>query len=259
MSEEDKKVLPPDTVDIAGLKELPYEVEEALNRLRINISSFGKRYKKIMVISSIPNEGKSFVTLQLWRMFAEAGIKSLFIDADMRNSVVIYDYDIHPSKELVGLSDYLSGKAEIKDILKHTGLEYGDMILNPKNVVNPSLLFEGDLMEKLLKEVEDDYEYIFLDTPPLDIVSDGEKIAKMCDGTLLVIGANSTSRNVAKNTIKQLERTGCPLLGVTLNRAFRNGGGYYSGGYYSSKYYGKKHYGDYYSKYYGNHSEKEKK
>ena len=61
-------------------KELPYAVEESINRLRINVSFLGNEIKKIMVVSTMPNEGKSFVTLQMWKQMASAGIKSVFVD-----------------------------------------------------------------------------------------------------------------------------------------------------------------------------------
>ena len=75
-------------------KELPYAVEESINRLRINVSFLGNEIKKIMVVSTMPNEGKSFVTLQMWKQMASAGIKSVFVDGDMRNSVIVNKYGI---------------------------------------------------------------------------------------------------------------------------------------------------------------------
>ena len=75
--------------------QLPYSVEEAVNRLRINISFLGSDVRKIMIISSEPNEGKSFLALNLWNQMAEAGEKTVFVDADMRNSTLHAKYDLH--------------------------------------------------------------------------------------------------------------------------------------------------------------------
>ena len=90
--------------------ELPYSVEEAVNRLRINVSFLGSDVRKIMVVSSEPNEGKSFIAMNLWRQMALAGEKSILIDADMRKSVMIEQYGIkrEDGKEVWGLSHYLS-------------------------------------------------------------------------------------------------------------------------------------------------------
>ena len=79
-------------VTIGNMPTLPYAVEEAVNRLRINISFLGSDIKKIMVISTMPDEGKSFVTMQLWRQMAESGTPSILLDADLRKSVMT-DYN----------------------------------------------------------------------------------------------------------------------------------------------------------------------
>ena len=65
---------------------LPFDVTEALNQLRINLGFCGDQIKTIMVTSSVPNEGKSFVTMQLWKMIAEVGTPAILIDCDLRNS-----------------------------------------------------------------------------------------------------------------------------------------------------------------------------
>ena len=71
------------------LPALPYMMEEAFKKLKINFQFVGNDTKKILITSSIPNEGKSFVAVQLWQMLAESGSKTLFLDLDMRNSVLI--------------------------------------------------------------------------------------------------------------------------------------------------------------------------
>ena len=83
------------TKAIIGVQpELPYSVEEAINRLRINVSFFGRDIRKIMVVSSEPNEGKSFVAMSLWKQMALAGEKTILIDADLRKSVMVKKYGI---------------------------------------------------------------------------------------------------------------------------------------------------------------------
>ena len=73
-------------IKMDSIQEIPHAVEESINRLRINVSFLGNEIKKIMVVSTLPNEGKSFVTMQIWKQMANAGIKSVLVDADMRNS-----------------------------------------------------------------------------------------------------------------------------------------------------------------------------
>lgn len=231
---------------IKNMPELPYSVEEAVNRLRVNISFLGNDIRKIMVISSLPNEGKSFVTMQLWHQMAEAGTRSIFVDMDLRKSALSdkYELSVDDKTEIKGTSHYLASDYPLPEAIYKTDLEYGDFIPNVDNVVNPSMLLESVRFEKMLKELEKEYRYIFVDSPPLDLVSDGEKIGSLCDGAILVVRGGMTSKGIVKNSIRQLERAGCPLLGIVLNRVESAKGGYYYKKYGGSKYYGNKYYTD---------------
>lgn len=246
MSEEQNKIE-------FGLKvELPYSIEEAINRLRININFLGNNIRKIMLISSEPNEGKSFVTLNLWNQIAKSGEKTILIDADMRNSVYISKYAIirTDGQEIKGTSHYLSGDLDVSEVLMHTVNPTGDVIFNVENIVNPSLLLENPKFEELLNSMAEQYRYVFIDAPPLGLVSDGERIGNLCDGAILCVRGGVTSKAAVKESIQQLERAGCPLLGIVLNRVSSGKGGYYNKYYHYGKYgkyggkYGQYYYGD---------------
>lgn len=230
--------------------QLPYSVEEAINRLRINISFLGSDVRKIMIISSEPNEGKSFLALNLWNQMAEAGEKTLLIDADMRNSSMHVKYDMKRAdgKEMKGTSHYLAGNAELDEVLVHTKYGDGDLIPNVENIINPSMLLESPKFAELLDAMAEKYRYVFIDAPPLGLVSDGERIGNMCDGAILCVRSAATPKGVVRESVRQLERAGCPLLGIVLNRVNESKGGYYH------SYYGKRYGGSYYGKYYGDNS-----
>ncbi|WP_026529096.1 CpsD/CapB family tyrosine-protein kinase [Butyrivibrio sp. VCD2006] len=230
--------------------ELPYAVEEALNRLRINISFLGKDIKKIMVVSTNPNEGKSFVAMQLWRQMAEAGTKSILIDADLRKSIMTekYGMSLESGEKINGTSYVLANDIPFSNSLFHTDIADGDILPNSDNVVNPSMLLENQRFEELLDYTKDNYRYTFIDSPPLDLVSDGERIGSLCDGAILVVRGGVTSKSMVKHSVMQLERAGCPLLGIILNRVEGSKGGYYY------KKYGGKYYGGHYGKYYSGDS-----
>lgn len=217
--------------------ELPYALEEAVNRLRVNVGFLGNDIKKIMIISSEPNEGKSFVSMNLWKQMSMAGEKSLLIDCDMRNSVIMRDYDIRDinNGKIKGTSHYLSDSSKIEDVICQTVYENGDILPNVDNIVNPSMLLENKKFDDMLKYGEENYRYVFIDAPPLELVSDGESIASKCDGAILCIRGSVTSKTIVKNSINRLERAGCPILGVVLNRVNSSKKGY-------GKYYGKKYY-----------------
>lgn len=200
--------------------ELPYAIEEAINRLRINISFLGNDMKRILIISSEPNEGKSFVAFNLWKQMALLNESSVLIDADMRKSTLAGTYGMtrEDGKELKGTSHLLSGRESIEDAVFATDIESGDILPNVDNLVNPSMLLESQKFEEMLEYMDNHYRYTFIDAPPLGMVSDAERIGHMCDGAVLCVRSGVTPRVVVRNSIRQLERAGCPLLGFVLNR-----------------------------------------
>ena len=222
---------------------LPYAIEEAINRLRINVSFFGTDIRKIMIVSSEPNEGKSFIAMSLWKQMALAGEKTIFVDCDMRKSVLVEQYQIEreDGKDLWGLSHYLSDNKKLEDCILTTDLPDGDILPNANNIVNPSMLLESRRFSELLDILAERYRYVFMDVPPLGLVSDAERIGHFCDGAILTVRSGETPRSIIRNSISQLERAGCPILGIALNRVGASSGKYY-GGYYGSKYYTDKYY-----------------
>ena len=188
---------------------LPYAIEEAINRLRINVSFFGTDIRKIMIVSSEPNEGKSFIAMSL--------------------------------KDLWGLSHYLSDNKKLEDCILTTDLPDGDILPNANNIVNPSMLLESRRFSELLDILAERYRYVFMDVPPLGLVSDAERIGHFCDGAILTVRSGETPRSIIRSSIYQLERAGCPILGIALNRVGASSGKYY-GRYYGSKYYTDKYY-----------------
>lgn len=220
-------------VKITNLEALPYAVEEALNRLRVNVSFLRSDIRKIMVTSAMPGEGKSYIAMHLWRQMLLTGAKAVLVDMDLRKSEIVERYGIRPENGegiAEGASHYLSGAAEIAEVICRTDIEGGYIFPNVENVVNPSFLLEGKRLEKLLKELEEEYRYVLLDSPPLELVPDGERIGSLCDGAILVVREGMTSKRMIKHTIQMLERAGCPLIGIVLNRVSGPGSRYYKKG-----------------------------
>ena len=223
---------------------LPYAIEEAVNRLRINISFLGNDIRKIMFVSSEPNEGKSFVCMNLWKQMTQAGEKAILLDADMRKSEMkdVYDMKREDGKELQGTSDYLAGEGELEDYILHTDMPNGAILPNVDNIVNPSMLLESKRFEDMLNYMSEKYRYVFVDVPPLSLVSDGERIGNLCDGAVLTVRSGVTPKSIIRSSIRQLERAGCPVLGIVLNRVDTVSGGYYKKYYYGSRYYSSEYY-----------------
>ena len=81
------------------IKDMPYAAEEALNRLRVNIKFCGKNTKKIVITSSVPNEGKSTVSVRLWKLLSEAGFPTVLVDVDLRKSELQKKYEVEGIEE----------------------------------------------------------------------------------------------------------------------------------------------------------------
>ena len=215
-----------------------YRSSEAYKTLRTNIEFSGADKKTIVFTSSIPNEGKSTVTMGLAEALAEGDKKVLFIDADLRKSVLVGRYKV--VGDVKGLTHFLSGKAELKEVILRTQDSNLHMIFAGVVPPNPAELLNSKRFAALIEWARKAYDYVIIDAPPLGSVIDAAVIAKYCDASVLVVASKMVGRKFAKVVKEQLEKAECPILGVVLNKVKVS----------NSKYYGK-YYGGYYGGYYG--------
>ncbi len=198
----------------------PYGVQEALNRLRINLSYCGAQYKTILITSSVPGEGKSFTAMNLWYALAKTGKKTLMVDVDMRKSTIQSRYHIAPEKGVnhSDLLDYLAGKITAEQTIYPTDIPHGFIAPLYRNIPNPSLLLSNSRLESFLEKMVPEFDYILVDTPPLAGVADALQVASMVDGALVVVQSGKTPRKMIRNSIQQLEAAQCPIIGTVLNQ-----------------------------------------
>lgn len=217
------------------LPELPFDVSESLNQLRINLSFSSTNVKKVLITSSVPNEGKSFVAIGLWRSVAAAGKRALLIDCDLRMSEMRTKFDMTTSENFEGIAHLLSGQADIPDVVYRTNVPNGYILPVTNLVADPTFLLESDRFKEMLESCSNTFDYIILDCPPLGSVADALNISKYCDGSLLVVRSGSTNKRLVMSSVQSLRRAGSPLLGIVLNRVDtrRRSGSYYYKDYYS--------------------------
>ncbi len=236
-------------IKFENLKDQSFKVNEAYKRIRTNISFSGDNIKAIAITSSIPNEGKTDVSFNIARSMAEDGKKTIYIDADIRKSVVLSRYGV--DKETKGLTHYLSGQIKnYNDIIYSTNIENMECIFTGTKSPNPAELLGSLKFETLVNALKENYDYIIIDCPPLGSVIDAVLVAKVCDGAIIVIETNNVSYKIVQNVKKQLERGDCKILGAILNKVESTGKGYY--GYYYKRGYG---YGYGYYDSYGSYGE----
>ena len=219
-----------------------FRYSEALRTLRTNLMFSGSKLRNILITSTHPNEGKSSVSFDLARVFAESGKKTLFVDADIRKSEFIRRYRV--KEETVGLSQILTGQVPIENsfyqIWQSPNL---DLVMAGPYSPNATELFEDEMCEKFFAYVaEQDYDYVIIDTPPIGTVIDAAILSRYADGAALVVESEGTGRRMFRRAKEQLDRTGVRFLGVILNKVNMTKGGYYSS-YYSYHRYSK--YGKY--------------
>lgn len=228
-------------VNFEKKKELDFKTNEAYKTLRTNISFSGDDVRVIALTSSVPNEGKSAVSFNLAYSLAEDGKNVLYIDADIRKSVTIARYGV--DIETKGLTHYLSGQSDLKSIVYGTNIENFSIIFTGQTAPNPSELLGNNRFKQLIQTAREEFEYVIIDCPPLGSVIDAAIVAKECDGAIIVIETDNASYKIVQRVKKQLEQSGCRILGAVLNKVEMGGKGYYGKGYYGN-YYGR-YYGDY--------------
>lgn len=229
-------------LEIRNMPELPFDMTEALNQFRVNLGFCGNEIKTIMMISSTPNEGKSFLTVQLWKMIAELGTPVVLIDCDFRNSEMRTKYAISSTEKIVGGAYYLAGKEELQNVIYETNIPNAYVIPVTATIANPTMLLENERFKRMIEECRRMFGYVLVDTPPLGSVADALNIATHCDGAVLVVRSGETPRKMVQNSVELLKRTTTPLLGVVLNRVNVNSKSnryynrYYNYGYYNGGY-----------------------
>ena len=123
------------------------------------------------------------------------------------------------AKNIKGLSEYLSGQAELSECV--FGTSYNDLFIMfaGKYPPNPVSLLNDRMFDDLISMVSDSYDYVIVDTPPLGAVIDAAVVASKCDGAVLVIGSKKVKHAAAEEVVEQLKKSGCNVLGVILNNA----------------------------------------
>ncbi len=202
-----------------------YAYDEAVRTLRTNLQFSGRNVRVIMFTSSMPDEGKSNISLSIARSLAQIGKKTVLVDADIRKSVLLSHCEVRG--EVDGLSQYLSGQRVLKDIIFETNEENLSLIFAGPYSPNPAELLEEELCGQMFEALKLSYDYIIVDTPPMASLTDGAIVARHCDGAVIVIESGAISYHLEQKVKGQLEKTGCRILGAVLNKVDAHEKGYY--------------------------------
>ncbi len=203
-----------------------FQLAEAIKTLRTNLMFSGADVKAVAVTSFMASEGKSTISFQLAASLAQAGKRVLLLDADLRKSNLVNRLKIKTKVE--GLSHYLSGMANVNDLLYETDLPGMYIMCAGTYVPNAAELLGSAGFGSLITAVKDVFDYVIVDAAPLGQVIDCAVIAPVLDGVLMVVDVTKNSYKMERRVKAQLEKSGARILGVVLNRVdIKDRGGYY--------------------------------
>lgn len=181
--------------------------------------------KVVVVTSAGPREGKSTTCANLGVVLAQADKKTLLIDCDLRKPVA---HKVFGLRNFRGVVNVLVGEHAVHEV-------WSEPLSNLKVVTsgpippNPAELLGSRRFAALLDQIRQEFDYVLIDAPPVEMVSDSSILSRQADGTLLVLDAQSTSRAALRQTIRSLDAVGVNILGTVLNNVEASRGGYYSG------------------------------
>ena len=181
------------------------QISETFRSLRTNIKYIlgneTDEGKIILITSSLPNDGKSLISVNVASIFAISGKKTLLIGYDLRKPSLHKIFGLNATH---GLTSYMVGRYELDDVLQATEFNNFDVLVAGPVPPNPSELIDSDKNRALLKELKKRYDYIILDTPPVNLIADAQCLAKESDINLFVVRSEQTNKAAFKISLAEL-------------------------------------------------------
>lgn len=244
-----------DNANLAPLcSNMHFDAKEAYKLLRTNVMftlpGNNGECRVIGVTSAIRGEGKSTCSINLAYTFAQTGAKVLLIDMDMRLPSIAKKLNVNPSYGS-GLSDYLIGNASKQQIIfSIDNYKNWKVIFSGSIPPTPAELIGSSNMKNLIEELKNEFNYIIIDLPPVNVVSDALVAKDICDGFILIVREGYSDKRSLADCIRQMEFIDANVLGFVMVDSSGVVGSY--GRKYGrySKYYRKRSKYGYYSKYY---------
>jgi succinoglycan biosynthesis transport protein ExoP len=206
----------------------------------LGVNDAAKDAQVYLNTSTIPSEGKSFVSTNLAFSFAESGDRVLLLDCDLRLPNIAKSLQLQPG---YGLLNYVKGEIELGDAIQPDVYPNLDVMSAGGRSRTPMTVFNNEVFGQMLDELRSYYDRIIIDSPPLAAVSDALNIVPHVDGVLFVIKYDTVKINTAALTVRKLKEAGKPIFGVILNSMkSRVAASYYYSEYYTGRY--KKYYTD---------------
>lgn len=198
-----------------------FRVVEAYKTLRTNIlfsiPAEENHAKRILLTSANPGDGKTTVSVNTAITFAQADMKVVIVDADLRKPTTHKYFGLNAKK---GLSNILSGQCGIEECIQSVP-DIENLYIIPSGVLppNPSELLSGKYADRLLSKLDELFDVVIIDTPPVTVVSDAIALCKKVDGVVIVTSNNKTTYPEIQEAVKNLKFAEAKILGIVFNRA----------------------------------------
>lgn len=192
-------------------------LQNAVKTLAANIrfASVDDPIKTIAMTSSVPNEGKSTISVELARALASGGKSVLLVEGDMRRRTLAGLLGIHPRN---GIYSVLSGKIALEDAIARVGEKPSFWFLDAEpHIPNPADLFASRRFRRFVEGLYREYDYVIFDTPPISAFVDAAVLGAAVDATLLVVRENFVKRDEIVAAYDQLKKAGANVIGTVLN------------------------------------------
>lgn len=212
----------------------PASVAFEMLQTNLSFAVSDNELRVMLVTSSSPGEGKSFVSANLAVAMSQLGKRVLLIDADMRRP---RQHKVWQLPNINGLSGILTGQTALLSVA-HEALVTLDVVTVGTIPPNPVTLLDSKRMASLVKEASSVYDCVIIDTPPLTAVADALVVGKLVDGLVLVVRPGEVESGAVQSAKAMLEQAKVPVLGMVVNGVDEKNG--YGGYYYAKGYYGKK-------------------
>lgn len=198
---------------------------EAYRSLKTNIqySSFDKEYKTIVITSSNPGEGKSTTSGNLALTLAEGESRVLLVDCDMRKPSMHKNFRV---TNTYGIADILLQRKKVMDVA-HMYNKNLSIITAGKVPPNPAEMLGSKAMSAFLEEMKEHFDYIILDTPPVQAVADAQILSTKVDGTIIVVRAGVTKKEDVYDTVNTLKKVNANIIGTVLHAVDNSKNKYY--------------------------------
>ena len=192
-------------------------IAEEFRSIRTNIqySNLDKKIKTIVVTSTTKDEGKTTIATNLAVNFSKIENKRvLIIDCDLRNPSVYKEFGISNSN---GLTDLLVEEKDLSNYIKETKINNLHILTAGSIPPNPSEMLSSNRMKVFMEKVREEYDYVFIDTPPIGMVTDAGILSAFLDGTIIVVKSDLVDIKDLQESKKKLVSVNANILGVILN------------------------------------------